>query len=113
LLSIYPSVTFDPPEAKTDIEETIFGFKSETYSKLTQLAKSVLPGWMTIGLYAEEQFVAPVPSPPVLTPTLLKKALLALSTKDALSSLPAKTVNLLIFNNATDIGSYESFWSRL
>jgi cerevisin len=63
---------------------------------------------MAISLYAEEQLKIPVPSP-LPTPAMLKKALLALSTKDALSMLPAKTVNLLIFNNATDLGSCNSF----
>ena len=45
---------------------------------------------------------APIPgSPGSITPAQLKKALIALGTRDVLSDLPAKTVNILIFNNAT------------
>jgi len=41
------------------------------------------------------------PIPTGLTPAQLKQALLALSSRDMLSGLPAETVNLLAFNNAT------------
>jgi cerevisin len=44
--------------------------------------------------------VAPT-GPPTLTPVQLKKALIALSSKEKLATLPPKTPNLLIFNNAT------------
>ncbi|KAJ6590090.1 serine-type endopeptidase [Mycena vulgaris] len=67
-------------------------------------AHAALPRWAAGFLPAprvalEEPAVAPVPKK--ITPAQLKKALLALASKGKLSDLPAETVNLLIFNNAT------------
>ncbi|EEB95620.1 hypothetical protein MPER_05376 [Moniliophthora perniciosa FA553] len=43
---------------------------------------------------------APIPKP--MPAALMKIALLSLSTPDMLSELPAKTINLLLFNYATE-----------
>jgi cerevisin len=67
-------------------------------------ARAVLPSWVSSVLPAPSLLdsVAPTPKPlPTLTTAQLKKALIDLATKDILATLPAKTPNLLIFNNAT------------
>jgi cerevisin len=43
----------------------------------------------------------------------MKKALIALSSKNMLSDIPADTVNLLAFNNATALKAHEEFWASL
>lgn len=37
-----------------------------------------------------------------VTPRTIKKKILTMATKDALSSLPANTANILVYNGATD-----------
>jgi len=61
---------------------------------------AALPPWISAFLPPPEssQLIAPIKT---LTPAQLKKIVLALSTPGKLSDLPTKTVNLLIFNNAT------------
>jgi cerevisin len=47
-------------------------------------------------------FSAPVPGgPAVISPLELKTALRKLASSNMLTDLPPKTINLLIFNNAT------------
>ncbi|KAF9012664.1 serine-type endopeptidase [Cyathus striatus] len=104
LLSLYPSEEFDPIFEKEDLisltSDRVFAHVPEWYS----IVRSALPGWAQTFLPSSKlvDALAPVPKEPqTLTPSQLKKALIALSSKGLLADLPAKTVNLLIFNNAT------------
>lgn len=128
LLSIYPSATFNPsmessfvPPALDNSWKSPVAFFSDVYTS----AYGCMPGFITRVLPSPSLFnVAPIPAPvPVpLTPKLLKKALLALSSPGKLQGagtdlLPPGTPNLLIFNNATDPSGKSwidnSFWSSL
>jgi len=60
-----------------------------------------------------EASFAPVPKVPELTPNLMKKAIVALSSKDKLSDIPVDTINFLIYNNATALKASEEFWASL
>lgn len=108
LLSLYPSKVFNPEIPKKS------STTSDTYQALLSVAHATFPGWMTYLLPAPatESSFAPIPSEPELTPAIMKKALIALSSKDKLSDLPDDTVNYLIYNNATALSSYE-FWASL
>jgi cerevisin len=108
LLSLYPSKSFDPSIPK----ESSF---SETYQSLLSVARATFPGWMTFLLPSpsSEAAFAPVPTIPELTPEVMKKALVILSSKGKLSELPANTVNYLIYNNATALKTHEEFWASL
>jgi cerevisin len=67
-------------------------------------AHAALPNWVSSLLPAPSLLdaVTPTLKPlPIITPAQLKKALLNLATKGILATLPDKTPNLLIFNNAT------------
>jgi cerevisin len=114
LLSIYPSKDFNP--SFTDAGEllslapqyTLSSPAASTTRSLYAMAHRVMPAFIRQYLpspeflevvLGEENDMAPIPR--TITPAQLKKALLALSTEDVLASLPPKTVNLLIFNNAT------------
>ena len=101
LLSLYPSVTFNP-EVEPDLvpQHSLFGSQ---FSTVYAAAHSALPSWMTTFLPPPRVLeAAPTPKEPTtLTPKQLKKALLALSTPDTFLTLPEGTPNLLIFNNAT------------
>lgn len=104
LLSLYPSATFNPDVAPDLVPSFSLLAVPSSFTNVYAVAHAALPSWMTTFLpspsFVEE--VAPTPKEPVtLSPKQLKKALLALSTADALADLPAQTVNLLIFNNAT------------
>jgi cerevisin len=111
-LSIYPSKNFNP----------VFSDSGELLSIAPQHMPSSPISTTAHSLYAMIHRVMPaficqyLPLPdfleavlgdatPVLFGTLtaaqLKRALLALGTRDALVTLPEETVNLLIFNNAT------------
>lgn len=105
LLSIYPSPSFDPV---FDKEENLVSIESQRIlsgsSSLYDIAYSVLPEWIAVFMPSPslvEAATAPVPKRPTLTPLQLKKALLALSSQGMLTDLPDRTVNLLVFNNAT------------
>ncbi|TFK26338.1 serine-type endopeptidase [Coprinopsis marcescibilis] len=102
LVSIYPSVTFDPT---FDKEHNLISLTQEhSGSSVYSIAHAALPSWITNFLPPPalvEAAIAPVPKRPSLSPLQLKKALIALSTKGVLAELPADTVNLLVFNNAT------------
>jgi cerevisin len=103
LLSLYPSETFNP-----EPEKDYFAFPTlaqQTFSGYA-VVHAALPSFIARFLPAPsfvDAFVAPVPYPdrPTMTPNQLKKALIALSSKGLLTDLPAETVNLLVFNNAT------------
>ncbi len=104
LLSLYPSATFNPDVAPDLVPSFSLLAVPSSFTNVYAVAHAALPSWMTTFLpspsFVEE--VAPTPKEPAtLSPKQLKKALLALSTADALADLPAQTVNLLIFNNAT------------
>lgn len=103
LLSLYPSKVFAPEIPEDDLEG---------YQALVQFAKATFPGWMTYLLPSPQAKFAPVPKHPELTPAIMKKALVALSSKDKLEDLPEETVNYLIFNNATVLKSVD-FWDSL
>ncbi|KAG6830435.1 hypothetical protein H0H92_000738 [Tricholoma furcatifolium] len=101
LLSIYPSKEFNPTFTNegqlvslTQPEESV-SYSAPVYAVL----QAVLPHWMTSYLPAPA-VTAPIP-PKTLTPAQLKQALIKLATPNVLTDLPAKTVNLLIYNNAT------------
>ncbi|KDR75523.1 hypothetical protein GALMADRAFT_140166 [Galerina marginata CBS 339.88] len=118
LLSIYPSKEFDP---SFDAAEELISIQSQRVlsspfgasvspSSLYAMAHKALPPFITNYLPAPHFLdmvfrgtddAAPIP-PNTITPAQLKKALLALATPNVLNDLPAKTVNLLIYNNFTD-----------
>ncbi|KAF5322085.1 hypothetical protein D9619_002107 [Psilocybe cf. subviscida] len=96
LLSIAPQHVLSPPVAGTT--RSLYAMAHRvTPAFIRQYLPS--PEFLEVVL-GEENDVAPV-STSTITPDQLKKALLALSTVDALVDLPANTVNKLIFNNAT------------
>lgn len=106
LVSVYGTETFSPNvlnnlTPSTDLSSPSSPSFTEMYSTL----RSVFPSWVKTFLPPAQlvAVVAPVPKEPkILTPKQLKKALLDLATKGALTdALPAGTPNLLIFNNAT------------
>lgn len=104
LLSIYPSAQFDPTfnEADDLISLQSQQYLSSSASSVYAIARASLPRWISSFLPDPallETVNAPIPK--TLTPKQLKTALIALATKGVISDLPAKTVNLLIFNNAT------------
>ncbi|KAJ7025899.1 serine-type endopeptidase [Mycena alexandri] len=97
LLSIYPHKQFDPElDYFVDVPLLQRPFAIALQSSLY----AALPGWAARLVPAPREEVVPVPVP-AITPRQLKKALLKLSNADKLADLPAETVNLLIFNNAT------------
>jgi len=108
LLSIYPSETFNPvfdasglPAVHMPLPHAQSTFSSDIYS----VAYAALPRWVSAFLPPPglvELVNAPTPGrPKTLTPKQLKQALIDLSSPGVLSDLPAYTVNLLLFNNAT------------
>lgn len=105
LLSLYPSKVFNPELTPDLTPESLLSIQAHvSFGDVYKVAHSALPGWLSSFLPPPrlvEDVVAPIPDEPTLTPLQLKKALLALSTKNVLSSLPDETPNLLVFNNAT------------
>ncbi|KAG1738215.1 peptidase S8/S53 domain-containing protein [Suillus lakei] len=73
------------------------------YASFYSLCHAALPRWMTEFMPSPQMFInAPVSHGPVMiSPLELKTALRKLASSNMLTDLPAKTVNLLIFNNAT------------
>lgn len=116
LVSLYPSPQFDPT---FDSAENLVSLHSQrilssplnsassssfyamAYRALPLFISSYLPSPEFLKMILKDTAAAPYPVPPTLTPLQMKKALLALATPNVLSELPEKTVNLLIFNNAT------------
>jgi len=103
LLSIYPSVTFDPSIESTTAP--VDGVASIATATLYTAIHANLPVWVASFLPKPQAVlsntVAPIPS--TLTPAQLKDAIIALSSPDLLSDIPANTINLLVFNNATTL----------
>jgi len=101
LLSIYPSATFDPTLSSTFLPSMLN--LERPYSTFYSLCHAALPRWISEFMPSPQFFVnAPIPGgPAVLSPLELKTALRKLASANMLSDLPPKTVNLLIFNNAT------------
>ncbi|KAG1762357.1 peptidase S8/S53 domain-containing protein [Suillus occidentalis] len=101
LLSIYPSATFDPTLSSTFLPSALN--IERPYSSFYSLCHAALPRWMTDFMPSPQLFInAPVPGgPAVISPLELKTALRKLASSNMLTDLPPKTVNLLIFNNAT------------
>jgi cerevisin len=106
LLSIYPSAAFDPLLGPDFLPPSLSSqTKPAGFASVYTLAHAALPSWVSAFLPSPRLLdiidtVAPT-GPPTLTPVQLKKALIALSSKEKLATLPPKTPNLLIFNNAT------------
>lgn len=99
LLSIYPSVTFNPSVPLQFIPESLKA--EETYASFYAIARAALPYWMSQYLPAPD-FFAPVPQAPItMTPVQLKEAIVALSTRGAITDVGKGSPNLLVFNNAT------------
>jgi len=100
-LSIYPSATFNPTS-----DELISLISSEItqtpLSGIYAVVHASLPPWISVFLPAPEfaQFAKP------MMPAQLKKSLLAIASPNKLTGLPAKTPNLLVFNNATSVTAF-------
>ncbi|ESK97252.1 serine-type endopeptidase [Moniliophthora roreri MCA 2997] len=102
LLSLYPSEKFNPvfPE---DFSVDLNAQRTFSATSLYSIAHAALPRFISGFLPDPSLFEAnnaPVPKP--MPAALMKKALLSLGTPDMLSDLPEKTINLLLFNNATE-----------
>ncbi|KAH8922782.1 hypothetical protein BT69DRAFT_1350608 [Atractiella rhizophila] len=100
-LSVYPE-KFSP--SAEDFEDSVYdAILHPSFGSPFQWAKdfvlSLFGPHLNI-LVGREEKLAPVPIKE-LSPKVLKNVLLKLSTKDALSGLPANTPNLLIYNNFT------------
>ncbi|KAI0684846.1 peptidase S8/S53 domain-containing protein [Cytidiella melzeri] len=104
LLSLYPSAVFSPTVDPDLVPVFPLLSVPSSFIGVYAAAHAVLPSWMITFMPSPSLVadVAPIPKgPSTLSPKQLKKALLALSTPDALVDLPNETINLLIFNNAT------------
>jgi cerevisin len=103
LLSIYPSTTFNPSTSSL-VPEELNAQRPFTgsFTQLYQSIYSIMPRWAS-GFLPSPRLVhaitAPVYKP--ISPAVLKKALISLSTPNVLTEIPADTVNKLIFNNYT------------
>jgi cerevisin len=102
LLSLYPSKAFDPNFADIFPENAFLSIQTSSESNLYRMIHASLPGFITSFLPSPSFLDATAPTtPPTLTPKQLKAALISLSSQGKLKDLPPKTVNKLIFNNAT------------
>ena len=115
LLSIYPSETFNPTFDSAENlvslhSERIFSApSSSSVSSLYAMAHQALPPFISsylpspefLDILLRDTNVAPVPKRDTIKPAQLKEALIALSSRDLLSDIPAGTVNKMIYNNAT------------
>jgi len=119
-LSLYPSLVFNPTLEPTlappTFLESAMSSANPSLGTILNVAHAILPNWAAAYLPssagAPKALVAPVPHKPI-TPAQLKQAILDLATKDVLTSLPPKTANKLIYNNATALSSYvieAGFW---
>ncbi|KAG9312208.1 peptidase S8/S53 domain-containing protein [Chiua virens] len=99
LLSIYPSVTFNPSVPLQLVPEALKA--EETYASFYALARTALPYWMSQFLPAPD-FFTPVTQVPIsINPTQLKDAIVALSSEGLITDPGKGSPNLLVFNNAT------------
>lgn len=105
LLSLYPSKSFDPDvSAFVSLPlPVVQSVPQRAIGTVFSFARAALPTWMS-SMFPSPVLEATLPIPPLtLTPAQLKRALLGLATENVLSTLPPKTPNLLIFNNATGL----------
>lgn len=104
LLSIYPSVTFDPSTSMLVPQElnTQRPFAG-SFTQLYQAVYDIMPRWVGGFLPSPRLVDAITGSTEIkrMSPAQLKEALIGLSSKGMLSEIPSDTVNLLIFNNYT------------
>ena len=111
LLSIYPSIefnpTFDSAENLVSLhsQHTLSVSNSAFPSSLYAMAHQALPSFISSYLPSPEFMdiltnVAPIPSKKI-TPKQMKKAVENLGTSGVLTDISADTVNLLIYNNCT------------
>ncbi|KAG9093205.1 serine protease [Ceratobasidium sp. 370] len=117
LVSIYGSETFNPIFERSTRNNA---YKVSSWNPAGAIT-AILPSWMSAfvpsSVVAAVEHVLPSDNEASfynedgtldvtqfggITPAQLKQAMLELSLKDKLNDLPPKTVNLLIFNNATD-----------
>ncbi|KAJ7218506.1 hypothetical protein GGX14DRAFT_595106 [Mycena pura] len=109
LLSLYPPKSFDPkiatPHTPARALQRPFSITLYMSSPMYAYAHAALPAWAATLLPVPGPSAAPAPArtPAKITIMQLKRALLRLATRDALSAVPAGTPNLLIFNNATGL----------
>jgi cerevisin len=108
LLSLYPSESFNPIPVEDDFLpralQTQRTFTASSLSSIYHLAHASLPSFISEFLPSPslvQAIAVEATGPPTLTPSQLKKALISLCSEGLLTELPAKTPNLLIFNNAT------------
>ncbi|KAJ7658531.1 peptidase S8/S53 domain-containing protein [Mycena rosella] len=99
LLSLYGTEKFSPELEMMPVQMQLQA--PFVTSPVYFFAHAALPRWAAAFLPTPRPEVEVAPIPKTITPAQLKKALLDLATKGALTDLPAKTINLLIFNNAT------------
>jgi len=104
LLSIYPSVTFDPSTSSLipplGLTQRPF---TGSFTRLYDSVYNVMPRWVSDFIPPPrliEAVTAPT-EPKPLSPADLKSALIRLASKGMLSQIPNDTVNLLVFNNFT------------
>lgn len=98
LISIYPSVTFNPSVPLPLVPKAL---KVEnTYASFYAVARAALPYWISQYLPSPD-FFAPVSQGPLtITPAQLRDALKELSTYGIIGNANGAP-NLLVFNNAT------------
>lgn len=106
LLSIYGTKEFNPYLAALADGAPVLGEQTHGaagFAGAYRVAHAVLPSWAAAFLPSPELVLqdAEAQGPTTITPLQLKKALLALSSRDVLATLPDGSPNLLIFNNAT------------
>jgi len=103
LLSLYPSKSFDPDVSAFVSPPVVQSVPQRALGTVFSFARTALPSWMSSLLPPPVlETAAPIPLP-TLTPAQLKKAVIALGTPNVLATLPPKTPNILIFNNATGL----------
>ncbi|CUA67049.1 Subtilisin-like protease 8 [Rhizoctonia solani] len=117
LLSIHGSATFNPDMSKYSHNALVSNWNP------TGAIMSILPSWMTAFIpasFIEQNMPASMSAESfynedgtldvtqfgAITPAQLKAALIDLGERDKISELPPNTVNLLIFNNATDASGH-------
>jgi cerevisin len=99
LLSIYPSVTFDPSLPFQSIPEALK--VEETYASFYAIARAALPYWMSQYLPSPDFFTPALQGYPSITPAQLRDAIVALSTPNVITDVGKGSPNYLVFNNAT------------
>ncbi|KAJ3826824.1 peptidase S8/S53 domain-containing protein [Lentinula raphanica] len=107
LLSIYPSVPFNPEVSNTTSPSAKDSEQQYAFTSMYKVLHAALPRIFTAFMPSPESYeeaTAPIPpkTPKTLSAAQLKQAVLSLATKGMITGdLPTGTPNLLIFNNAT------------